>query len=188
MTKKILLVIIFVLGLVYLILPGPSKIEDFPSISNSLKSKEPGDTYQNPNIAADYSFYNRDQITKFYIDFYDHLNFLGIRIPSVHLNHPPEEAYQYIRDQQVSTFLEEYTYPLRDSFFVNGYEPKIENQIRKKPPNFFADTIHQNGVFYNSKTTLRFYPTDTLSRLFIYIGIWTSFFLLFKVFIKALRQ
>lgn len=188
MIKKVILTIIFIVGLIYLILPGQKKIEDFPKLPDSLKSNEPGDTYQNPNIAAFYSFFDREQIRKFYIDFYDQLNFFGIKIPSVHLNHPPEEAYFYIRDQQISTFLEEYNYPLRDSIFVNGYEPKIENQIRKKSQNFFADTIHQNGVFYNSKTTLRFYPTDIFSRIIIYIGIWTSLFLLFKVFNKAVKE
>lgn len=188
MIKKVILGIIFLLGLIYLILPGPARIEDFPAPSNSLKSLEPGDTIQNPNIAAYYSFLKREQITQFYINFYDQLNLLGITIPSVHLNHPPEAAYQYVRDQQVSTFLQEYTYPLRDSIFVNGYEPKIENEIRKKPHNFFADTIHKNGIFYNSKTTLRFYPSQILSRVLIYIGIWATSLLLFKLFYKSIKE
>lgn len=188
MIKKLSFITIFILGLVYLILPGPEKIEDFPAPGNSLKSVEPGDTIQNPNITANYSFLRRDQIRKVYINFYDQLNLFGVKIPSVHLNHPPEAAYQYVRDQQVSTFLEEYTYPLRDSIFVNGYEPKIENEIRKKQHNFFADTIHKNGIFYNSKTTLRFYPSQIFSRILIYVGIWAALILLSKIFIQAVKE
>lgn len=188
MTKKFIISAIFLLGLIYILVPSPTSISDFPPLPNSLKSTEPGDTIQNPNIAAYYSFLEREKIRKFYINFVDRLNLFGVRIPSVHLNHPPEAAYQYVRDQQVSTFLEEYAYPLRDAIFVNGYEPKIENELYKKPHNFFADTIHKNGIFYNSKTTLRFYPSQTASRILIYLGIWASGIALFKLYLKSWKE
>ena len=53
--KRKFLGVIFLLGLVYLLVPGPSKIEDFPPLPTSTKSALEGDTIQNPNIAAYYS-------------------------------------------------------------------------------------------------------------------------------------
>lgn len=188
MIKKNILIIIFSLGLIYLLLPGPSTIDDFPAIPNSVKSEEPGDTVQNPNISAYYSYLTRDDTTEFYKDFYENSSILGKFLPSIRLNHPPEYAFQYVRDQQQSTFLEEYSYPLRESLFVNGYEPKIENKIRNREANFYGNTIHINGKFYNSKTTLRFYPTNIIARILIYLGVWVASYFLIKIYIKAFKE
>lgn len=182
------------MGLIYIIYPSPSKIEDFSPLPRSYKSNEPGDTIQNPNIAAYYSFFRRAEITDFYKTNFQNLHFCNFflnplcNIAPIRLNHPPEYAYQYIRDQQMSTFLEEYTYPLRDSLFVNGYEPKIEHQIKRVPTNFFGSTIHIKGKFYNSKTTIRFYPSNIFIRVFVYLSVWFLAIYLVKVSRKALAQ
>jgi hypothetical protein len=183
MIKHALSGIIFLMGLTYLLLPvSYGSVQDFPPLPHSIKSDEPGDTTQNPNNAAYYSYLKRDGITSFYKSYYEQLNFFGIVIPSVRLNHPPEYAYQYIKDQTVSTFLEEYTYPMRDSIFVNGYEPKIWNKIKNEHTNFFSDSIYIKGSYYDSKTTLRFYPSDPVNRVIVYIACWLTLYLLFKVF------
>lgn len=184
--KKITLTIIFVLGLAYLLWPGPNQISDFPPLPNSLKSDEPGDTIQVPNVAAYFSQEDRAGITRFYKNWYKDANF-GF-IPPIRLNHPPEESHRYVRDQQTSTFLEEYVLPLRGSIFVNGYEPVIENRIKKKESNFFGNMIHVNGIYYASKTTLRYYPVPIFWRIVVYLGMWVAGFGIYKLTKKIWKE
>lgn len=184
--KKITLIIVFLLGLAYLFWPGPSDISDFPPLPNSLKSDEPGDTTQVKNITAYFSQHDRAAITNFYKNWFQTSSF-GF-LPPISLNHPPEESHQFVRDQQTSTFLEEYVYPLRGSIFVNGYEPVIENSIHNRPSNFFGNMIHINGNYYVSKTTLRFYPVPILFRLIVYAGIWISILGIYKLSMKIWRE
>ncbi|MDO8638149.1 MAG: hypothetical protein Q7R43_01125 [Candidatus Daviesbacteria bacterium] len=192
-TRKVL-TILFFLGLIYVILPGPSKIEDFSPLNPSLKSNLEGDTIQNPNIAAYFSDYRRDYITKFYKDTFQKLLLFGNLLPAITINHPPELAYTYVRDQQFCTFLEEYYYPLRESFFVCGYEPLIQNKILKRDAGELGNHIivrdqdNKVEVFYDSKTTIRYYPTNPIARVIVYIGIWIAGFYLFKLFKKVWRE
>lgn len=176
----------FILGLVYLFWPGPSSIADFPPIPDSLKSDEPGDTVQVPNLAAYFSQYDRSQITAFYQNYFTKANFFIV--PPIRLNHPPEETHQYVRDQQISTFLEEYVFPLRGSIFVNGYEPKVENQIKRKESNFFGNSIQIKGNYYVSKTTLRYHPVPFFWRLALYLGIWVSILGIYKLILKIWKE
>ena len=177
---------LFILGLVYVLAPGPTKVSDFPSIPSSLKSDEPGDTYQVSNIAAFFSDFDREGINKFFKDAYRDNHFFGKIIPPINLSYPPEYARVVIRNEQVSTFLEEFVYPLRGSIFVNGYEPYIENEMKKRTHNFVGDHIHIQGRYFVSKTTLRFYPADAFARIIVYLGIWLSIFALFELSKKVL--
>lgn len=185
--KRASLIILFVLGLIYLGLPGASSIEDFPMLPAGVRSDLDGDTWQNPNLKAYFSDNRREFVTKFYRDIFSK-KLIGITLPVISLNHPPEEAYKYIRDQQESTFLEEYITPLRESFFVNGYEPEIENQILGRKADFVGNHIYFKGKPYNSKTTLRYYPTPFLSRFFVYIGIWIAGLVLWRFIKKILHE
>lgn len=182
MIKKILLVIFFVFGLFYLVAPGPKSINDFNPLPNSTKSDLPGDTVQNPNIAAYFSEFNRSFITKYYFQNLRNDTLFGKFIPPIRLNHPPEEAFQYIRDQQVSTFLEEYVYPFRESIYVNGYEPYIQNGIASDKN---LSEVEYQGNFYPSKTTIRFYKSNPLYRVIIYILSWLAFITLIWIFKKV---
>ena len=185
--KKIILAIVFILGLLYVLSPGPGSVTDFSPIPDSLKSNEPGDTTQVPNISAYFSNFNRQQITQYYQDQYRSKHLFGF-IPPVSLNYPPKAAYTYIRDLQMSTFLEEYVYPLRGSVFVNGYEPYVEDEIKGRGHSYFGDRIHINGDYYWSKATIRFYPAGTIVRLLVYTGIWISSVLLIKQYRKAFAK
>jgi hypothetical protein len=169
--KRVGLLVIFCLGLVYILWPGPSSIEDIPALPQSVKSTEPGDTTQVANVAAYFSNMRRKDVTNFYHQKFSYLNIFGIPIPPIKLNRPPEEAYTYIRDQQASTYLEEYVYPLRDSIYVNGFEPF--NEIGK-PYKLGATDIQIDGVFYDTKTTIRYYGSAVVWRLIVYIGIWVG--------------
>jgi hypothetical protein len=185
---RIILGVIFFLGLIYLILPGPTRIEDFPPLPNSVKSTEPGDTYQHPNIAAYFSDLWRGDVTGYYYSSFNHLyceKIFGILpnpicyIPPIRLNHPPEQSFTYIRDQQLTTYLEEYLYPMRESFFVNGYEPYDMQGVQF---DFRSQPLVVNGREYPTKTTIRFYPSNPLYRVLVYIGIWVSMYFLWKGF------
>lgn len=166
-----LLIIIFLLGLVYLVYPSPRSIEQIPALPDSLKSTEPGDTVQNPNIAAYYSDLRRDFVTQYYRQSFENLSILGLKIPAIRTNRPPEEAYAFIRDQQRSTYLEEYSYPLRDALFVNGYEPF---DLYAQPFDGKSYPLIVNDQLYQTKTTIRYYPSVVPIRVAIYILSWLS--------------
>lgn len=185
MIKKIIVGVIFSLGLIYIMWPGPTHTTDFSPLPDSLKSVEPGDTYQNPNNAAYYSDFRRKYVTDFYQNQFSYLNIFGIKIPPLRTNHPPEESYTYIRDQQLSTFLEQYNYPLRDSLFVNGFEPFNEQGY---PFRLGAHHMLVDGKFYFSKTTIRYYGASAASRLVIYLLIWVSMYFLYKLTKKAVFE
>ena len=186
MVTKSILTIIFILGLIYLLWPGPSSITDFPPLPDSLKSDEPGDTWEHPDNAAYFSDFRRPHVVDYYKNYFSYLNIFGISIPPLRSNHPPEEAFTYIRDQQQSTYLEQFAYPLRDALYVNGFEPFDEVG---KPWREGATRIYPNADrFYLSKTTLRYYSSSIPSRLTIYIMIWVSMILLYKLTKKAVLE
>lgn len=183
--KKIIFIVFFLLGLIYLLWPGPSSIADFPGLPGSLRSNEPGDTYQHPSNAAYFSNFRRPEVISFYNSQFSYLNIFGFKIPPLRSNHPPEEAFTYIRDQQQSTYLEQFSYPLRDSLFVNGFEPFDE---KGKPYREGATEIFTKDAFYLSKTTLRYYGSSIPSRLVIYFLIWVSMLLLYKLSKRAIFE
>lgn len=193
-TRRKVLTGFFLIGLVYVLIPGPTMIEQFPPLPNSTKSQLEGDTIQNPNIAAYFADFRRDFIVNFYKQQFMEMHLWRGLLPPIRINRPPEEAYRYIRDQQESTFLEEYVYPLRESFFVNGYEPLVENMIYNRPSNYLGNHIIYREIkdsperLYEAKATIRFYPTSIFTRIFIYLSIWILAVMLFKLSMKAIRE
>lgn len=180
-----ILILLFFLGLVYLIYPIPKSIEDIPPLPGHVKSDEPGDTYQNPNIAGYYGDKRRKFVTGFYKNFYDNINILGFKIPSIKLNHPPEEAYFYIRDQQRSTYLEQYTYPLKSALYINGYEPFDEKGKRFDSGSYKMDYY---GVIYPTKVTIRYYYSPLTVRLIFYLSYWVLGFFIYYLFNRAIKN
>lgn len=178
---------LFLLGLIYILLPGPRSVNDFPPLLNSIKSDEIGDTSQVPNLAAYFSQFQRDSITKYYYQAFSNKFLFGKLIPPIVLNYPPQYAYTLVRDQLYVTFLEEYLYPLKGSVFVAGYEPKIQDDLLHRKHTFLGDHIHVYNQFFVSKTTLRYYPASLPLRLIVYFAIWAvilSQFYLIKKIIK----
>jgi hypothetical protein len=174
--KRIIFVIFGLFLLAYLMAPSASNIDDFEALPNSLKSTLSGDTVQVSNVSAYYSNNYRNFVTKFY---YDNLKSNSwLPFGPLKLNHPPEFAYQYIKDQTQSTFLEEYTYPLRDSLFVNGLEPFEEDG---RPRYWGATQFAQDDQAFNNKTTLRYYPSPVWARLVVWGGIMLCIYFTFKI-------
>lgn len=172
--KRAVVIIVFVLGLIYILLPGSKSINDFPPLPSSVKSQFEGDTTQNPNIAAYFANFRREYVTKYYKNIFSKKLLYFIPLPVISLNHRPEMAYQYVRDQQESTFLEEYVFPIRESIFVNGYDPEIQNKMLGRKQGFIGNHILYNKGYYETKTTLRFYPSSVFHRIIVYLGIWLS--------------
>lgn len=148
---KIVYIFLSLFFLIYLSLPSLN----FPNPPPySLQSEEPADK-ETPLRRAYFTNFTRSQILDYYQSQFS-ISFLGLNLPNYRLNYPPEEAKTLIRDQTRSTFLEEIVYPLRESLFVNGFEPKEEK-----------DTIFIGGQRWRQKIIVRHVSSTILMRLFI---------------------
>ena len=174
--KKNIYILLSILFLLYMIAPGPGKISDFEALPSSTKSNLEGDTIQIPNVAAYFSNNYRDFIIPFYIRNYIEKTFLPF--PPLRLNHPPEYSWTAIKKHTDSTYLEELVYPLRDSLYINGYEPFYPDGT----PKFWGSTTFDaNGQQWFTKTTLRFYPSPLWARILVGLGVLLSFFWMKKI-------
>ncbi len=162
-----------------MVAPGPSSINDFKALPNAEKSTLSGDTVEVPNIVGFFSNNYRDFVVDFYVENYQQEALFPFS--PIRLNYPPEFAFTAIKDQTHSTFLEEVTYPLRDSLFINGLEPFYEDG---KPKYEGASRFMEDR--YGTKTTLRFYPTPFWVRIATWVGITLSLFFLLKLGRKIL--
>jgi hypothetical protein len=174
MVIKLVFVILSLFLFIYLTLPGPVSVLQFRPLPNSFKSQEEGDTIQVPNVAAYFSNVYRDYATKLYRANFQELTLFPF--PPIMINHAPEDAYDFIKDQTQSTYLEEYVYPLRSSLFVNGLEPLEQNG---KPRYIGAIPFEVNNGHYDTKVTLRLYTSPLWARLIDWILINISVCLLY---------
>lgn len=177
---KVFFIFFSIMLLLYMIIPGPDTISDFPALPNSVKSQLEGDTIQVPNVSAYFSYNYRDFVIPYYNYFYFKNTYLPF--PPIRLNYPPEFAYTAIKDQTHSTYLEELVYPLRDSVFINGFEPFYQ----KGQPKFDgASKIGVHGIDYDTKVTLRYYPSPIWVKFVVWIGINISIIGIFLISKKA---
>ncbi|OGM18330.1 hypothetical protein A2686_03175 [Candidatus Woesebacteria bacterium RIFCSPHIGHO2_01_FULL_38_10] len=150
MVVKITFLFISFLFFSYVLLPNPV----FPTPPpDSLQSFEPADT-ETPLRRSYFTNLTREEVTEHYENEFKFGN--TILPPTYRLNYPPEEAKRVIREQTRSTFLEEIVHPLRESLFVNGFEPKEEK-----------DAINIQGKLWRQKITIRFVPSDWYTRFII---------------------
>ncbi len=173
--KKIFLIFSFLL-LIYMMWPGPSSINQFNALPDSEKSTLEGDTIQVPEVAAYFSNNFRNFAVPFYSD--DYQNLVKLPFPPLKLNHPPEYSWTAIKRHTDSTYLEELIYPLRNSLYVNGFEPFYPEGEAK----FWGATkfeVGENAWF--TKTTLRFYPSPVWVRVVTWFGIILSTALLYRM-------
>lgn len=173
--KKIF-IFLSVLLLIYMLWPGPAKITDFIPLPDSAKSRLAGDTFQIPNVAGYFSNNFRDFVVPFYALNYWQKTLLPF--PPLRLNHPPEYSWTVIKKHTDSTYLEELVYPLRDSLFVNGFEPFYPDG---KPKFWGSSQFDVDGKNWYTKTTLRFYPSPKVIRIVVWLGIVSSVYFLYKL-------
>lgn len=179
-TTPVLTILIFILGVIYLSLPTPA----LPDLRDSGRSDEEGDTWQNPDQKGFYSDLTRDEVLSD-IQAKSDLKFYGFTIPSFRLNYPPEEAYPLVRDQLNSNYLEEIVYPLRNSTFVNGWEPKKDPKNSNIPQDEIPE-ISLHGVPFDAKITLRPVDSAVWARLLIWTLIFPSTYLVYFSISKTL--
>jgi hypothetical protein len=155
--KRILLLIYILFSitlLFYVALPN----FDFPKPpSDSVQSNEPADT-ETPVRRAYFTNFTRAEVLTWYESQLKNSSFQNLPLPTYLLNYPPENSGTIIRDQTKSTFLQEIVHPFRETVFINGYEPK---------PNDDTNRIVINGVHWRQKIIIRYIPTNTLLRLVI---------------------
>lgn len=178
---------LFALGLLYILWPGVTSVNSLPSLPNSLKSNELYDTFLIPNTVAYFSYSRRQEVTDLYKKAYQksfcHENFTKVINPfcffePVRVNRDVRESFIFIRDQVLSTYLEEYSYPFKNILYINGYEP-YDIYGNKFPGR--ASPILIDNVLYDSKTTLRLYQPSVIAQIIVYIGVWISIIFLYKI-------
>ncbi len=167
--------------LIYMLWPGPSRIDQFSPLPNSLKSKLEGDTIQIPNVSAYFSDNFREFVVPFYLKNY--WNLTKLPFPPLRLNYAPEFSWIAIKKHTDSTYLEELVYPLRSSLYVNGLEPFYSDS---RPKFWGATKFEVEGKSHLTKTTLRFYPSSLGVRFLVWAGIILSINLLYKMMRKII--
>jgi len=154
---KIIYILTGLAFLYYLYLP----LIEYPDpIDLSYQSSEPADI-ESPNRKGYYVDSNRNQIiTHYRKEFYNPaLGFYPFR-----LNYPPEESKYLIRDQTMSTFLEELVYPMRESIYINGFEPRKD-----------TEKIIISGKEWKAKVIVRYVGSEVFAR--ILVGILVLLFI-----------
>ena len=158
---KILFFLFSILLLVYVIPSSP----EFPTqIPNSIQSFEPADV-ETPLRRGYYTNLTRQEVIEHYKKEFNK----NFKVFTPRLNYPPEEAQTIIRDQTKSTFLEEIVHPLRESLYINGFEPKTEEY-----------KIVIDGVSWKQKVIVRYVPSTILIRLIILVLTIVSTLLLVR--------
>jgi len=147
MIKKpfLIFILLTLVGLVaYMLLPTPKYPAPPP---DAVQSMEKADT-EDPLRRAYFTNYTREQVIDHYRNHFRYQPFI------LRLNYPPEDSQTIIRDQTRSTYLEELVHPLRESLYINGFEPRVPK-----------DDIWYKGVHYGQKIIIKFVPTSLFVRL-----------------------
>lgn len=150
---KALLIICWITFVFYLFPSSP----DFPTPPpDSIQSSEPADT-ETPMRRAYFTNYTREEVIS---NYKKQMSQTAFSFALQRLNYPPEDSQTIIRDQTRSTFLEELAYPMRESLYINGFEPKVAK-----------DEIWYKGEHYRQKITIKYVPNSVSLRLVVAVGI-----------------
>ncbi len=168
MFLKFFFLVFFITLSVYVYPASP----EFPKPpEGAVQSNEPADV-ESPYRRGYYTNLSRAEVLTHYEKEFNQGFYYAPR-----LNYPPEEAPALIRDQTKSTFLEEITHPLRESIYINGFEPKEEQYAQ-----FFE------GVRYKQKIIVRYVPSNNWVRLAVIAGSTIFGYLLFLEYINAKKR
>ncbi len=162
--KKLILalaLILYVAGIYYLTRPVPS----LPSLDQAVRSNENGDTIQHPDQSAYYT--DRDLRPDILGELQRKFNLSSLGFLSYRLNYRPEEVGELVRDQLRSYYLEEVVHPLRESLFVNVWEPTKSPFV--VPKDQASQRMYFQKVYYPVKVTLR----PVYSSLWARVLVWT---------------
>lgn len=170
MVTKFLKIVFFFSCLVviaYLALPGYAFPDPPPG---SLQSEEPADL-ETPLRRGYFTNMTRAEVLSWYGNQVNHSSFFGIKLPTLLLNYPPEDAQTLIRDQTGSTFLQQFVHPFRESWYVNGSETPATHL----KPKYFVE-----GKSWQLKIIIRYVPSNIFVREAIFIVAATLIVVLYK--------
>ena len=178
MFKKILNIfyaIFCIAGILYLALPNYT----FPEPpTDSIQSEEPADL-ETPLRRGYFTNHTREEVLAWYKQQFDRSSFMGIKLPTLLLNYPPENAQTIIRDQTGSTFLQEFAHPFRESIYINGFKPPSDNNR----PIFFV-----GGKPWQQKIIIRYVPSSIWVREAVFIASALMIAVIYNAFEKSLRK
>jgi hypothetical protein len=172
---KVLFVTTCLVLLFYISLPNFTFPKPLP---DSLQSTEPADL-ETPLRRGYFTNYTRAQVISWYESQFDHSSFLNIKLPTLLLNYPPEDAQTLIRDQTSSTFLQELVHPLRESIYINGFEPPSYDN---KP------VFNVGGKYWRQKIIIKMVPTSIFVRIAVFGAEVFCMVVLFKGFRETFIQ
>ncbi len=166
---KLLAVLIFFVGLFYLIIPSPS----YPlPPTDSVQSLEEADIENSEERRAYFTNFSREEVLVHYEN--ELQKSFPFNFPSYRVSYPPEDSQTLIRDQTRSVHLPEIIHPFRESVFVNFFEASTAK-----------DAISYKGIPFERKITIRYLPTAPHSRILI---ILPSFLFLLYLLHELLRE
>lgn len=157
------LVVIALAFSTYLLTPN----SEFPAPPpDAFRSVEPADSEIDLRRAY-FTNFTRQQVISHYKK-----QFKGL--VTLNLNYPPEDSQTLIRDQTMSTYLEELVHPFRESIYINGFKPTKAK-----------DDIWYKGVHYEQKIIIKYAGTSPIFRLIIMLS---SLLVLFAVIREWLKE
>lgn len=177
----VVLLIFYILGLIYLLLPSPP----IPALPDSFKSDEPGDTGQIPNVvAAYYTNASREEVMRFYTDHFENSPYYNVPLIMYKFNHPPEYSKEVIVDTMESSFFEELVHPLREALFINGYYIETIDKERGKIQSY----VVRDGIKYKNKITLYYTGSSKAGRGLIFSLIVLTIYVVLQVTISIIKS
>lgn len=166
--KKALLFFTCILFLGLLVYEIPASPQFPKPLPDALQSKEPADS-ETPLRRAYFTNMTREEVINYYKKEFN----TGFIVFTPRLNYPPEESQTLIRDQTRSTFLEEIVHPLRESLYINGFEPKDPK-----------DAIEIEGLPWRQKIIVRYVPSSVWVRILVIALSFICSILLIKEWLK----
>ena len=176
--KKLLKIAFYIFStvfLLYILIPN----QQFPQPSDkSTQSSEPADVESNLRRGY-YNNETRSEVLSYYISKFNEISVFNhkFKLFSITLNYPPEEAQTLIRDQTRSTYLMEIVHPMRESLFINGFEPQRDN-----------DMIIVDNKTYKQKIIIKMVNSELLQRLLIGMSALFSIYILGKSWGKLIDE
>jgi len=162
---KILYGLFFLVGLFYLLLPGPSVPqlgENFP-FERGFVSQMMGEP-----VAVFYTNQGQEEVLSFFQKNYSHSPFLNLPLFTQKINYFPQEASELINDMhraKNTSFLVELRQPGRESLVIKGYGETNPEAISQKDPTKIISFKPEDGKEYHLQITVYRIKTPPAIRI-----------------------
>lgn len=146
--------LLFLVGLFYLFLPGPSVPqlgENFPS-GEGFISQMMGEP-----VATFYTNQGQEEVLSFFQKNYSYSPFLNLPLLAQRTDYFPQEAYELINDMHSAkntNFLVELRQPGRESLVIKGFGETNPEEISKKDPAKIISFRPEDGKEYHLQITV----------------------------------